>query len=60
MSHPRNPKEDSKPDFSPAAQADESHGTIKNRQRGEDDFRGRSDVPRGSGPEIRGTSGPRG
>jgi hypothetical protein len=60
MSQTKNPAEQGKPDFSPAAQADESHGSIKRPQRGEDDFRGKSDTPRGSEPEIRGTSGCRG
>jgi hypothetical protein len=43
----------------PAKQTDEAFGSIKRPQRGEDDFSGRSDSPRGSEPEIRGTSGRR-
>jgi hypothetical protein len=44
---------------SPAQQTGEEFGTVKRRQRGEDDFKGKSDTPRGSEPEIRGASGPR-
>ena len=44
----------------PSQQTGEDNGSIKGAQRGADDFRGKSDVPRGSGPEIRGSSGPRG
>ncbi len=32
MSHPKNPAEEGKPDFSPEAQADESHGSVKGSQ----------------------------
>lgn len=44
----------------PQRQTGEEHGSIKGRQRGEDDFKGRSDTPRGSEPELRGASGRRG
>lgn len=44
----------------PQQQAGEEFGSVKGRQRGEDDFKGKSDTPRGSEPEIRGASGPRG
>ena len=45
---------------SPAQQTGEEFGSIKGRQRGEDDFKGRNDTPRGSEPEQRGTAGRRG
>ena len=41
-------------------QQGEDSGSIKGRQRGEDEFKGRSDTPRGSEPELRGASGRRG
>jgi hypothetical protein len=44
----------------PQQQTGEEFGSIKRRQRGEDDFKGRNDTPRGSEPEQRGTSGRRG
>jgi hypothetical protein len=44
----------------PQQQTGEEFGSIKRRQRGEDDFKGKSDTPRGSEPEIRGASGRRG
>jgi len=44
----------------PQQQTGEKFGSIKDRQRGEDDFKGRNDTPRGSEPEQRGTSGRRG
>ncbi|HYD24183.1 MAG TPA: hypothetical protein VEB68_05245 [Croceibacterium sp.] len=44
----------------PGQQTGEEFGSIKGRQRGEDDFKGKSDTPRGSEPETRGTSGRRG
>jgi hypothetical protein len=47
-------------DLKPKNQTSEKEGVIKSRQRGEDDFRGKSDTPRGSEPEIRGASGRRG
>jgi hypothetical protein len=43
----------------PQDQISEDHGSVKGRQRGEDDFKGHSDTPRGSEPQTRGTSGPR-
>ncbi len=42
---------------SPADQAGEDHGKIKSPQRSERDM---EDTARGSEPETRGTSGPRG
>ena len=36
----------------PQNQASEEHGKIKSRQRGEGDFKGRADTPRGSEPET--------
>ena len=45
---------------SPKQQTGEEFGKIKSRGRGEDDFKGKSDTPRGSEPEIRGESGRRG
>jgi hypothetical protein len=44
----------------PQQQTGEEFGSIKRPQRGEDDFKGKSDTPRGSEPEIRGASGRRG
>lgn len=44
----------------PQQQTGEEFGSIKGPQRGEDDFKGKSDTPRGSEPEIRGASGRRG
>jgi hypothetical protein len=44
----------------PQQQTGEEVGSIKGRQRGEDDFKGKSDTPRGSEPELRGASGRRG
>ena len=49
-------REDSK---RPGQQTDEESGSIKRRQRGEDDFQGHGDTPRGSEPETRATSGRR-
>ena len=46
MSHPKNPEEEGKPDFSPQAQADESHGSVKGSQ-----LTGRND------PEINNSRG---
>jgi hypothetical protein len=46
MSHPKNPQEEGKPDFSPKAQADESHGSVKGQQ-----LTGRND------PEINNSRG---
>ncbi|MBO9516765.1 MAG: hypothetical protein J7493_01715 [Porphyrobacter sp.] len=36
----------------PQNQTGERYGTIKGRQRGEDDFKGHGDMPRGSEPET--------
>lgn len=44
----------------PQQQTGEQFGSIKGPQRGEDDFTGKRDTPRGSEPEIRGASGRRG
>ena len=44
----------------PQQQTGEQFGSVKGPQRGEDDFQGKSDTPRGSEPEIRGASGRRG
>ena len=44
----------------PQQQTGEEFGSIKGRQRGEDDFKGKSDTQRGSEPELRGASGRRG
>ena len=44
----------------PGQQTGEEFGSIKRRQRGEDDFKGKSDTPRGSESELRGASGRRG
>ena len=44
---------------SPSQQTGEEFGSVKGRQRGEDDFKGKSDTPRGSEPDVRGASGPR-
>ena len=45
---------------SPKQQTSEQFGKIKSPGRGEDDFKGKSDTPRGSEPEIRAESGRRG
>jgi hypothetical protein len=55
----RNDNQKSGTPKSPSQQTGEEFGSVKRRQRGEDDFKGRSDAPRGSEPERRGTSGPR-
>jgi hypothetical protein len=55
----RNDNQQNETPKSPAQQAGEEFGSIKGRQRGEDDFKGKADAPRGSEPERRGTSGPR-
>ena len=44
----------------PQQQTGEEFGQIKGRQRGEDDFKGRADLPRGSEPETAGASRRRG
>ena len=43
----------------PQQQTGEEFGSIKGRQRGEDDFQGKGDTPRGSEPDTRGASGRR-
>jgi hypothetical protein len=43
----------------PANQTGEKYGSVKNQPRGEDNFQGHSDTPRGSESETRGSSGPR-
>ena len=43
----------------PQQQTGEEFGSVKGRQRGEDNFKGKSDTPRGSEPDVRGASGPR-
>ena len=44
----------------PQQQTGEEFGSVKGRQRGEDDFKGRADLPRGSEPETAGASRRRG
>ena len=56
----RNDNEASEIRKRPQQQTGEEFGSVKGRQRGEDDFKGRNDTPRGSKPEQRGTSGRRG
>jgi hypothetical protein len=56
----RNDNENNATPKQPQQQTGEEFGSIKRRQRGEDDFKGKSDTPRGSEPEIRGASGRRG
>jgi len=56
----RNDNQQSKAPNKPQQQTGEEFGSIKGRQRGENDFKGRNDTPRGSEPEQRGTSGRRG
>jgi hypothetical protein len=43
----------------PQQQTGEEFGSVKGSQRGDDDFKGKSDTPRGSEPDVRGASGPR-
>ena len=43
----------------PQQQTGEEFGSIKGRQRGEDDFKGKSDTPRGSETETREAAGRR-
>ena len=56
----RNDNQQNETPNKPQQQTGEEFGKIKGRQRGENDFKGKSDAPRGSEPEMRGTSGPRG
>ena len=58
MSDP-NQRPDAEADHKPQNQTGEEHGKVKGRQRGEDDFKGHSDTPRGSENDTRGSSGPR-
>lgn len=44
----------------PQQQTGEEHGSIKGRQRGEDDFHGKSDTSQGSEPANRAARGRRG
>ena len=55
----RNDKQQNDTPHKPSQQTGEEFGSIKSRQRGEDDFKGKSDTPRGSEPDVRGSSGPR-
>lgn len=56
----RNDNQSNEQATKPQQQTGEEFGSIKDPQRGEDDFTGKSDTPRGSEPEIRGVSGRRG
>ena len=44
----------------PQQQTGEEFGSVKGGQRGEGDFAGKSDTPRGSEPELRNAAGKRG
>lgn len=55
-----NQPKDAKPGMNPREQTGEEHGSIKGRQRGEDDFKGKGDTARGSEPAQRGASTQRG
>jgi hypothetical protein len=56
----RNDKQTNATPKKPQQQTGEEFGSIKGQQRGERDFKGRGDTPRGSEPETRGASGRRG
>ena len=56
----RNDNQQNETPNTPQQQQGEEFGSIKGRQRGPDDFKGKSDTPRGSEPELRGASGRRG
>ena len=56
----RNDNQTTETPRTPRQQTGEEFGSIKGRQRGEGDFKGKSDTPRGSEPELRGASGRRG
>lgn len=56
----RSDNQKNEPPNKPQHQTGEQFGSVKGPQRGEDDFAGKSDTPRGSEPEIRGASGRRG
>ena len=43
----------------PENQTGEKYGSVRNQPRGEDEFQGHSDTPRGSENDTRGSSGPR-
>ena len=57
MSNPHQPNGPAK--RTPEQQAGEEFGKIKRPQRGEGDFTGKADTPRGSEAEIRGEGGKR-
>ena len=56
----RNDKQQNETPNKPSQQTGEEFVSVKGRQRGEDDFKGRNDTPRGSEPEQRGAAGRRG
>ena len=58
MKNPKQPGNEE--NMKPQQQTGEEFGKIKGRQRGEDDFKGRADLPRGSEPETAGASRRRG
>ena len=55
----RNDNQQNETPNKPQQQTGEEFGSVKGGQRGEDDFKGKSDTPRGSEPDVRGASGPR-
>jgi hypothetical protein len=55
----RNDNQQNEAPKKPQQQTGEEFGSVKGRQRGEDDFKGKSDTARGSEPDVRGASGPR-
>ena len=56
----RNDKQKNEAPTKPQQQTGEEFGSIKGRQRGEGDFQGKGDTPRGSEPETRGAGSRRG
>lgn len=56
----RNDKQQNDTTKKPQQQTGEEFGSVKGRQRDEDDFKGKSDTARGSEPGIRGSSTQRG
>jgi hypothetical protein len=56
----RNDKQRNDAPNTPKKQTGEEFGSVKGRQRGEDDFKGKSDLPRGSEPEARAAASRRG
>ena len=56
----RNDNQQNETPNTPGQQTGEQFGSVKGRQRGDNDFKGKGDTPRGSEPEQRGVSGPRG